>query len=100
MPITKQKGCRDANYATGTGPLFEELESRLLLSADVGAVLTTPVAEPAIVQQVDLQPSAPPAASVTQAAADTRKELVLIDPRVQDYSKLVTDLLAPRSDGR
>jgi len=76
--------------------VFEELEPRLLLSADWNAVLgdPAPLEEPAIVQYA-ATPAADPAAAATQ-----RRELVVIDTRVPDYATLVNDLLSQTTGDR
>lgn len=79
--------------------MFEELEPRLLLSADWNAVLgdPAPLEEPAIVQFASLPATNDPAASV---AATQHKELVVIDVRVPDYAALVNDFLSQTTSER
>ncbi|MBI3898161.1 MAG: DUF4347 domain-containing protein [Gammaproteobacteria bacterium] len=102
MPFKKHNKRRDVDGARVGGPRFEELESRLLLSADVSGLVVdaTPVIEPAIIQSIDLAAFAPSSSTSAAAAVEARKELVLIDPRVSDYGQIVSDLLGPRTDGR
>ena len=83
-------------------PLFEELEPRLLLSADLGGVL----AGNAVFQDVD--PGTADAALLTdaavpvvpQAAEYQSRELVIIDSATPNYQRLLDDLTAERDDGR
>lgn len=78
--------------------MFEELEPRLLLSADWNAVLgdPAPLEEPAIVQIVATPATNEPAA----AAATQRKELIVIDTRVPDYAAVVNDFLSRSTSER
>ena len=70
-------------------PLLEELERRILLSADLVAALVDPalahgvIAPPEVHAELDLAP-----------AAATRHELVIVDPDVADWEALVEDLRA------
>jgi len=83
-------------------PLIEELERRLLLSADVESVLVDPSLG---------QPDSPrdPAAEVdllrddlaaTEIASVARRELLFVDSGVAGHEQLVKDLLGGSADGR
>jgi hypothetical protein len=75
-------------------PILVELERRLLLSADVPSLLADPglaadAGLPEPPAQIDLLESEEPA-SQTEILA--RRELVIVDPGVEDYEQLVEDL--------
>ncbi|MDH3213566.1 MAG: DUF4347 domain-containing protein, partial [Myxococcales bacterium] len=83
-------------------PLLEELEGRILLSADIESVLLDPSLihgaespESAIVMELSVEEDA-----ASRAAAAERRELVFVDSSLADHEKLLDDLLASRSDGR
>ena len=82
--------------------LVEELEPRILYSADVatlfGAGLWTPGAEVRVVEA-----AAPPASSPQPAVATAQqsaREIVFIDSRVPDAIKLADELMQQRGNGR
>ena len=83
-------------------PLFEELEPRLLLSADLGGVLVGNE----VFQDVDPQASDSVLATDTtvpvapQSAEYGSRELVIIDAATPDYRRLLDDLAAERDDAR
>ena len=79
-------------------PLFEELERRILLSADaipLADMATLDGAEPAVQGQL-LEPEADPGPADTQS----RTELVFVDTGVEGYEALVDDLRSSASEGR
>ena len=75
---------------------YEELEQRVLFSADVVPGLdTAAVEEQVLVQDVaaDVQAKLEAALeTVEQTAAETRRELVLVNQNVPDYEQLIADL--------
>ena len=75
---------------------YEELEQRVLFSADIVPGLdTAAVEEQVIVQDVtnDVQVEREAASeTVEQTSAETRSELVLVNENVADYEKLIADL--------
>ncbi len=80
-------------------PLMEELEPRLLLSADLEAGLVDPSlaareGDGALFELLDQ--TQPEVASVSSP----RRELVFVDAGAEGYQVLVDDLRAQRSDGR
>ena len=87
----------------GKGPLMLELESRLLLSADlIGPLtdqLTDEVLPQAHVAPVKLTPPNDGQTAV-ESSTSTARELVIIDSATPNYELLLTDLLADRNDGR
>ena len=83
-------------------PIIEELEQRLLMSADVAAVLVDPnealeqrVEDPAA--QLDLLQAE---AEAGEVAVIVRSELVFVDTDVEGYERLVDDLVAGAGEGR
>ncbi|MBT8445690.1 MAG: DUF4347 domain-containing protein, partial [Gammaproteobacteria bacterium] len=85
--------------------LFEELEPRLLLSADVSplvvdALIDEQDAAVALAEQVAAVEAAPAAAAVASDADVRRLELVFVDTGVEDYQALIDDILANGDDGR
>ncbi len=80
---------------------MEELEPRLLLSADAASVLGATAA----LQDADLQSAAPLVASDatqgTEAPATEvqRRELIIIDPATPDYQRLLAELGTEAADG-
>ena len=83
-------------------PLIEELERRLLMSADVESVLIDPnlahherVEEPAA--QLEMLEDGSQAGEV---AAVTSRELVFVDAGVEGYEQLLEDLRAGGAEGR
>ena len=81
-------------------PLIEELEPRLLYSADLAPVLGDALS-PQIEQRLigDDGEFAPPT-STPMEAHHTRFEVVFIDLRVQDYAQIVADIQQQNTDGR
>ena len=83
-------------------PLIEELERRLLLSADVESVLVDPNlaqherAEDPAAQLEMLEDGA----EAGEVAALTRREIVFVDAGVEGYERLVQDLRADGAGGR
>ena len=84
------------------GLVFEELEPRLLLSADPLAVATD--ASVAIVQELvpgeNEDPTAIVQSSDEQAFYSVRNELVIIDSRAPNYQQLHNDLIKAQQEGR
>ena len=84
------------------GIVFEELEPRLLLSADPLAVATD--ASGAIVQELvpgeNEDPTAIVQSSDEQAFSSVRNELVIIDSRAPSYQQLHNDLIKAQQQGR
>ena len=84
------------------GLVFEELEPRLLLSADPMAVATD--ASSAIVQEIvpgeNEDYTAIVQSSVEQASSSVRNELVIIDSRAPNYQQLYNDLIKAQQEGR
>ncbi len=83
-------------------PIIEQLEQRLLLSADLESVLVDPnlahderAEDPAA--QLDLLQAE---AEAGEVAAIIRQELVFVDMGVEGYERLVDDLLAGAAEGR
>ncbi|MCH7866063.1 MAG: DUF4347 domain-containing protein, partial [Myxococcales bacterium] len=83
-------------------PIIEEMEQRVLMSADVEAVLVDPnqaleqrLEDPAA--QLDLLQSE---ADAGEVAAIVRSELVFVDRGVEGYEHLVNDLEAGATEGR
>jgi len=81
-------------------PVLEELEPRILYSADLGGGILAPDhwSGQAEVRLLDAAASAAPQTSQNSAEEHRRHELVFVDMRVPDYRKLVDDL-ADRNDG-
>ncbi len=81
---------------------FEELEQRILYSADAVAAVNpdafTPQAE---VRSLDAYtaPANEPAAETRAPAAESRHEIVFVDTQVADYEKIVADI-QQQDDGR
>ncbi|HZV55613.1 MAG TPA: cadherin-like domain-containing protein [Rhodocyclaceae bacterium] len=75
-------------------PLIEELEPRLLFSADLAPVVVD-VLHPAPEQRV-LNADG----EFTNLATATRNELVIVDASVADYKALLADILGQAGDGR
>ena len=75
---------------------YEELEQRVLFSADIAPDLDTlAVEEQVLVENVTGDMAAEQEAverSVEQKAAETRRELVLVNENVADYEQLIADL--------
>ncbi|MDT8421905.1 MAG: tandem-95 repeat protein, partial [Desulfuromonadales bacterium] len=75
---------------------YEELEQRILFSADVAPGLQTDDADgPALTEDVSADaPTDSEAASATTAGAalETRRELVIVNSNVTDYQQLIADL--------
>ena len=84
------------------GLVFEELEPRLLLSADPMAVATD--ASSAIVQEIvpgeNEDITAVVQSSVEQADISERNELVIIHSRAPNYQQLYNDLIKQQHEGR
>ncbi|MGI4849239.1 MAG: DUF4347 domain-containing protein [Janthinobacterium lividum] len=84
--------------------ILEELEKRLLFSADAGMIAmamgTTLAAESALYQGAVLPAAAPAASSVSGQETQTRRELVFIDGAVDDAAGLASQLRSQHDDGR
>jgi VCBS repeat-containing protein len=84
------------------GLVFEELEPRLLLSADPLAVAVD--AGAAIVQEhkleIDDDPTAITSNGDDQSFSSVRSELVFIDARAPNYQQLYNDLIKAQQQGR
>ena len=74
-------------------PRLEELEPRLLLSADMPLVDQL-VADPAAVVQVELEEPAPEDRPAEVSAVIERREIVFVDTGVEGWEALVADLRA------
>jgi len=85
------------------GPLMLELESRLLLSADLVGPLADQLVDD-VVPQAHVAPvtlTAPDdGRNAIETSASTARELVIIDAATPNYEFLLADLLAERNDGR
>ncbi|MFK7829409.1 MAG: DUF4347 domain-containing protein, partial [Congregibacter sp.] len=82
---------------------IEELEPRLLLSADaLGGLFVDDVfqTEPAANILVDANLEPANQAAITAEIDDALLELVFVDPATPDYRDIVDDLLAQRKEGR
>jgi len=90
------------SHYSRAGLVFEELEPRLLLSADPLAVATD--ANVATVQELILENdedhSAIVQSSVDQSFSSVRNELVVIDARAPNYQQLHNDLIKVQQQGR
>ncbi|TDJ43327.1 MAG: DUF4347 domain-containing protein, partial [Gammaproteobacteria bacterium] len=93
---------RRIDKACSAGPLMTEMESRVLLSADLPVGLADsnvilgaagPLSDPLVV--VDIGEWSTADAAVTQT-----HELIIIDSSTPDYEVFVNDLIAKRGDGR
>src|ERR1043166_3680677 len=88
--------------------VIEELEPRILYSADAGALLhpdaLAPVAEVRLLDgsanALDAGAAAATASNVAGALDAVRHELLFVDTGVNDYQKLVDGLLAGAGEGR
>jgi hypothetical protein len=86
-------------------PLMEELEPRLLFSADFagvfidGDVVDAQGADAPVVEMSLEEPSGALSDSAV-AEQSTRTEMVFVDAATPDYERLVQDLAADRNDGR
>src|SRR5262245_40288351 len=80
-------------------PLLEEIEPRILYSADFapGLVPDTALVPDAEQRTVDLGGEF---AATTKEAQARRHELVLVETDTPDYQKLVDDILKQAGDGR
>ena len=78
--------------------VFEELEPRVLLSADLPIDLPVAFISDVVPQQVQLLEAE--AAQFRLIAEFPHKELVFVDTDTPDYQQLIDDLLADRSDER
>ena len=78
-------------------PQFEELEPRILYSADAGALLNpdalTPSAE---VRMLDLTSTASNTNSTQTTTAKT--QIIFVDTQISDYQQLLDDILASQKD--
>ena len=83
-------------------PLVEELEPRILHSADAAGALFDPRhwGGAAEVRLLEAQPNAPDQASAASAQERLRREPVRIDERAPDYQTLVDDLVANNDGAR
>ncbi len=85
-------------------PLLEQIEPRLLHSADAAPVVVIDEAAGAVVQLIQVAPAAPAQAAAVQSAdaqaGALARELVVIDGRVPDADRLLADLQAQRDAGR
>ena len=83
-------------------PVLEELEPRILFSADAAAGLLDPSHwdGPAEVRMIEAPASAMQQASQVTAEQARVHELVFIDPRVPDYQVLVDDLVSHNEGSR
>ena len=90
------------SHSGKTGLVFEELEPRLLLSADPLAVATD--ASVAVVQEHVMgnneDTAAMVQASVEQSDGTVRNELVIIDSRAPNFQQLHNDLINSQQQGR
>ena len=89
-------------HHSNKGLVFEELEPRLLLSADPLAVVTE--SSVATVQELVIDNNENQAAIVQataeQSVASVRNELVIIDSRAPNYQQLHNDLIKTQHEGR
>ncbi len=95
------------NTRPASGPILEELEPRILYSADLplaGAVEQPLVAEYRIDALIAPPSSDNTSANLSTTAGNdetaTARELILVNTDVPDYEQLVEDLLGERPDGR
>jgi hypothetical protein len=82
--------------------VFEELESRLLMSADFNPLTTEALLATPALQGAEFRALADDGSAVTRTAVSTvhaTSEVVFIDPRVPDRERLLAGLTA-QSDGR
>ena len=80
-----------------TRPLLEELEPRLLLSADM-PIADALVADPTAVVQLELNEPPSEARPAEASAVVERREIVFVDTGVEDWESLVADLRAQGSE--
>ena len=90
--------------ASHTKPVLEELEPRLLFSADIEGILIDRdgLEENSIdfaIFESDIMADSHQA-NETDVAQPLRNEIVFIDPNTPDYQQLVDDLLANEDEGR
>src|SRR5437868_8568288 len=78
--------------------VLEDIEPRILHSADVAPVLVTDVPLPAQIRVMDPAPA--PAAASVSVNEQTRHELVFVDAATPDYQQLVDDIVAQSSRAR
>jgi hypothetical protein len=84
-------------------PVVEEIEPRILYSADFApALLDHSADQPALPEHRVIEASGEFAqAHATQQQADTRRhELVLVESNTPDYQKLIEDIVKQAGDGR
>jgi len=96
-PVLKKK-----SLYSSAGIVFEELEPRLLLSADPLAVATE--SSIATVQELVLGDNEDHTtivqSEIEQALSSVRNELVIIDSRAPNYQQLHNDLIKQQQEGR
>jgi hypothetical protein len=71
--------------------LIEQLEPRVLYSADAGSLLSTEAVTP--LAEIRIAEESAPNTSPTAEISTTRHEVVFVDTRVSDYQTLVDDIL-------
>lgn len=83
-------------------PLLEELEPRILFSADAAAGLldANQLDVPAQVRRLEPAPSRLKSSTGTETVQQSRHEIVFVDTRVADYQVLLDDLLGQNNDSR
>ena len=72
-------------------PLIEQLEARILYSADAASLFNTAVISPDAEVRIMVATPPPAPTSTTQTAAK-QHEIVFVDVRVKDYALLVNDI--------
>ena len=99
-----KKKCSNKNPSKPTKPVLEELEPRLLFSADIEGILINQdeLDENSIdfaIFESDIESDGH---QISDANADQplRNEIVFIDPNTPDYQQLVDDLLSNDDDSR
>ena len=83
--------------------VFEELESRLLMSADLNPVAQETLLAPPALQGAEFRALSDDGSAVTKsavAAVQRTNELIFIDPRVPDREQLLAGLTAQSAEGR
>jgi len=84
---------------------YEELEPRLLFSADLeGALINDSLPEENFLDysaiEADINPVAAPYAAIADQSENQRHELVIIDSATPDYQQLLDDLLSQAENNR
>jgi len=101
--MKRSLGKQEKKSGHSNGPLMLELESRLLLSADlIGPLadqLTDDVLPQAHIAPVKLT-SSDDGKNAVESSTLALRELVIIDAATPNYELLLADLLAERNDGR